>query len=106
MNFLRNLFRKDTFIIIAIYTAAHGLILLNKGVFADDWVLYGVDKKIIINRFIQTGNVLIGYFHSFLLSFKNGIVFYRILIFSAYLLSALSLNSVLKNVKKIDATSK
>ncbi|VVB88559.1 Uncharacterised protein [uncultured archaeon] len=101
-----NIFKKDYFLILILYTFAHGLILLNGGIYWDDWVLYNVDKAITIDRFWQNGAIWVGYFHGFLLSFENGIFLYRLSVFLAFFLSALFLNSILKNIREIDSTSR
>ena len=98
--------RSDIVLIFILYTLSNGLILLNNGIYWDDWVLYNVDKDLIINHFSQTGLPWVGYIHSFLLSFKNSLFLYRSIVFLLYLLSALFLNSILKNIREIDDTSR
>lgn len=100
------IFKKDWFLIFIFYFFAFGLILFNKGIFWDDWVLYNTDKKIIINTFRQMGIVWIGYFYAYVLFLKKAILFHRILVFSAYFFSILLLNSILKTIKQIDNSSR
>ena len=46
-----------------VYTLAHGLMLFNRGVYWDDWVLYNMDKGLIIDTFKQAGVFWVGYLH-------------------------------------------
>ena len=85
-----------------LYTLAHGLIVLNSGIFWDDWTLYNVEKSLIISHFTDAGFPWTGYLHVFLLSLNNGILFYRLTVLLSFLLSALLLNSILKNISEID----
>lgn len=100
-----NLFKKkDIFFIILIYSTAHIWILLNNGIFWDDWTIFNVNNQTIINTFIQAGYPLNGYFHVFLQS--HGVILYRLLTFVTFLIAALCLNSVLKNIKSLDTFSR
>jgi hypothetical protein len=98
--------KKDLLFIFIIYCISSGLILLNKGVFWDDWVLYNVNMHDIIDRFHQSGSIWPGYLHSFILTFDHSILFYRILIFFAYFFSAILLNKILYSIKEIDYISR
>jgi hypothetical protein len=83
--------------------------LLNRGVYYDDWVWYVMDKNSLMSAFAQLGNVLMGYYFGLasaqaLLGW--GISAIRVLTFLYYLVSALIFNSLLKTVREIDDASR
>lgn len=94
------------FLLITLYFLQNFLMLFNNGIYWDDWVLYNVDPAIIIDRFYQAGSPHIGYVHAFILSFEFGVFLYRILTFFCYLLAALFLMDILKNINEIGETSR
>ena len=53
----------DLSFLTLVYTLAHGLMLFNRGVYWDDWVLYNMDKGLIIDTFKQAGAFWVGYLH-------------------------------------------
>lgn len=94
------------FITMFLYSLAHGYILLMNGIYWDDWTLYDVESEAIVETFQRTGTIWVGYFHSFLLSFENGIWFYRIIVFISFLFAGLFLNQILSNIREISPFSK
>jgi hypothetical protein len=76
----------DLLLLTLIYTLAHGLMLINQGVFWDDWVIYNFDRALLSERFRQTGIGWIGYLH--LLVSWGGVSAYRAVAFASYLLAA------------------
>lgn len=105
-NFNFTYSKKPITLLIFLYTLSHGLILLNRGVFWDDWTLFNVDKKIIKATFYENGLPWIGYFHSFMFSFDMSIILYRGIVYLAYLFSAVFLYGILKNIKEINNTER
>lgn len=97
---------KDALWISLIYVLAHGLMLLNRGIFWDDWVWYMMDTESLIDVFSQWGNVYVGYYYNFVLRSDNSIFAFRAIIFLSYLISALLLNDVMKSIREIDDTSR
>lgn len=93
----------DWLIFVVIYCIANGVMLFNNGLYIDDWVFWNVPPEIVLDTIHQAGLFWFGYLHIFMFSFDNGILFYRILIFTSFLLSALLLNNILKIVKEIDS---
>lgn len=85
------------FIILA-YSLSYSLMLLNNGIYQDDWTLYNMQRETIIAIYRDQGHRWLAYFHNFLLSFDHAILIYRSLVFSAYLLAALILNNLVKRI--------
>lgn len=103
-NFFKT--QKENIIIFVAYAISFGLILFNRGLYLDDWVLFGVDKETVIKMFQETGSVWFGYLHYFLLSLPFGLFLYKLLIFLLYLSSAYLFKSVLKNIQEINKTGR
>lgn len=97
---------QDMFIVVILYSLSNFLMLLNNGIYWDDWVLYNVDPGITIDRFIQAGGPLTGSIHVFLLSFDSGIFLYRGLTFVFFLIAALFLIGILRNITEVGDTSR
>ena len=100
--------RKDYILIFILYSFSFGLILLNQGIFWDDWVLYKQNPNSILEMFKETGFFLHwpAYLYNFLLSINQGIFLIRLLIFVTYLFSAFFLNYVLSKIRIIDPLSR
>ena len=86
----------DLSFLTLVYTLAHGLMLFNRGVYWDDWVLYNMDKVLIIDTFKQAGAFWVGYLHVFVSG--GGVTAYRVVSFTSYLLAAWCLYAVLKGL--------
>lgn len=95
------LINRDIILVFILYSLSHGMILLNQGIYWDDWVLYNVDKKIIIDTFRQAGVPWTGYFHNFMLSLKYSVFSYHLLVFLAYFMAAVFLYNLLKKIDGI-----
>ena len=89
-----------TFIILG-YSFSYSLMLLNNGIYQDDWTLYNMKTKTITAIYHDQGHRWLAYFHNFLLSFDHAILVYRAIVFTAYLLSALILNTIVKRINFI-----
>ncbi len=90
----------DLLIISLCYTLSFSLVILNSGIFWDDWILYGNSAQNIIARFRSAGNAQSGYLHSFFQSLPHPILMYRLTVFVSYLFSAFALYYILKNIVK------
>src|SRR5665647_1877 len=60
----------------------------------------------MLDHFSQFGNIFLGYYFNLIFSLDNSVFIFRLLVFLAFLLSALLLNETLKTVKGIDHTSR
>ncbi len=107
INFsLTSLLKSDISIITIIYTFAHFLMLLNNGIFLDDWLYIDLDKNIMLDNFYQFGNIFLGHYFNLIFSLSNSVFIFRLLVFLAFLLSALLLNETMKSINDIDHTSR
>ena len=93
----------DWIVIIAVYSLSYSLMLLNNGIYQDDWTLYNMQRETIIGIYHDQGHRWLAYCHNFLLSLDHAILIYRFLVFSAYLLAALILNNIVKRIPFISA---
>lgn len=103
---LVNILKSDIFIIIIIYSLAHFLILLNNGIYWDDWIYFNWNINDMIYQFSQFGNVFLGYYFYYIFSLSFGVFLFRVLIFLSFLLSAILLNETLKTIKEINMMSR
>lgn len=90
----------DIFSLALFYSMAFGLIVLNNGIFFDDWCLYHVDKASIMRMFLQTGQPWKGAYHIAILSLNN-ILICRAVNFFCYLGAAFFLYGALKGIRAI-----
>ncbi len=107
MNSERNIY-KDYILIFILYSFSFGLILLNKGIFWDDWQIYMQNPNDVLEMFKGVGFFLnwSGYLYIFLLKINSGIFLIRLLTFLTYLFSAFFLNYVLSKIRIIDPLSR
>jgi hypothetical protein len=103
-----NKINSDIFFWFVFYLIAHGgILLILNAVYWDDWVLYRLDPKAIIERFTQQAGTLFyleGYMHLALL--KLGPWVYKVLTFILMFCSGLMLNLILKRHVAISAESR
>ena len=90
---------RDIFWIVTIYSLAYGVILLNDGIFWDDWVFYKAAKPIetLLTIGSEVGQPWIGY----ILLLSSSPIVYRIMVFCCYLFAALFLYKTLKTVSEM-----
>jgi hypothetical protein len=104
MKFIKsidNKYKTDFLIIFVLYSISFFLLLINLGVFWDDWVLYNMAPNIVLDTFNQAGSVGGGYFHNFFLSIGNSVTPYRILVFITYFFSSIFLYYILSSISEI-----
>ncbi|HKA46326.1 MAG TPA: hypothetical protein VKF40_30315 [Burkholderiales bacterium] len=92
--------RSDFLIVAGLYVGAHGLMLLNNGLYWDDWTIFGFPYAAVTQWYREYGLPLFGYYHLVLDSL--GVPAYRILVFLSYLVSAACLYGILTRVREID----
>lgn len=88
-------------LLVMFYTIAFGGIVFNTGIYYDDWTLFQSTAKTIIDMYKETGWVFWGYFHQLIQSLPFAVVWYRIITFAAYLLSALCLYGIFATIQWI-----
>jgi len=86
-----------------LYAFSYGLILLNRGIFWDDWVAFNTPVSILIAMDRQLGMFWTGFLSVFLISLPFGILLQRGLTFALYFISGIFLYNILKNIKEIKA---
>ena len=106
MVFKNRLINRDIVLIFVLYTLSHGLILINQGIYWDDWILYNVDGQILIEKFTQAGAAWTGYFHQFMLSLTNSFFCYHLLVFLAYFFASVFVYKILKNITELSSASR
>jgi len=109
MNKIQSFFTNNSRLIISItYLVAFSFILLNDGLYSDDWVHYDQDFATRMLLFKQHGFFAYSpvYLYELLLNSLAGVFVSRFLTFLVLLLSTLILYSVLKTIKEIEANSR
>ena len=92
--------KTDALVVLGVYGAAHGLMLLCNGVYWDDWYIVLGSPDTIANLYRHYGLPMFGRYHAALNSL--GIAGYRLVVFLSYLASALCLLAILGRVREID----
>lgn len=98
---LKSAHRQDhKLILFLFYFAAFWPLLLNSGVYWDDWVLYGQAPGTILRLFSESGTVLAGYLDAPLASISP--IYAKWFVFILYLLAMLALHQILLNTRLFD----
>lgn len=98
--------RRDRLIIALAYVLSWGAILVNRGLYWDDWTAVGRSSAAIVDGAREFGLPWVGYLYAGLFATPLPGLLGHILVFFAYLLSALLLHAVLRHVPgltRIDA---
>ena len=88
-------------VIAIVIILSQGLLLLNEGVFWDDWC-YFKEPELVLNHCKDLGIPLLGYFHYFIQYTDNPAFFYRLLLFLSLLISSLILYKTLHKLNFIE----
>ena len=86
-------------VLFCLYLLSFGLIVINPGIYWDDWTLINSNFSEIIEAFKQSGLSFFGHWHTLLLSVPQSILVYRSFIFLSYFLTGLFLLGILKKLK-------
>ena len=105
MMMIKNIFKKDAFLISLFYSLAYGITLFNDGLFLDDWSSYHVAKPALIAMAKAYGKPWDGYYLISILSLNTTLAS-RFVVFFSFLLSALFLNRILKEISQISDGSR
>jgi hypothetical protein len=87
---------RDRLVIGLAYTLAWGALLVNRGFYWDDWTLVGLSPAALVDGFRELGLPWAGYFFVALFALPLPGLVAHVLVFFAYLLSALILHAVLR----------
>jgi len=95
-----NIFNNRWVIILVVYTTSNLFLLLNSGVFWDDWILYALGDERITSEFVGNGVVYMGYIHIFLQNITNNpALLYHTLTFIIGLISTILFYHILNSFK-------
>lgn len=86
--------------IVALYFIGHGLMLVNKGYYWDDWTFYNIAPVDALGEFVENGNLWFGHYLRLLLAIEP-IVSPKVVIFASYLFAAVFLHRVLLTIPEI-----
>ncbi|TCK84905.1 hypothetical protein [Albibacterium bauzanense] len=78
-----------------LFVISNCLMLINPGVFWDDWTLYNMSDKGIMTQFHGNGAVIFGYMHVLLQKLPNAPIFYHLLTFVLQLISIYTLFKII-----------
>lgn len=100
---LKALFRNEYFLICMPYVLSYGLMLFNRGLFWEDWLIYNHTPADNISFFRDLGFFLAwpGYMFGLMNASGHFELIGRVLTFFSFLTAALCLNSVLRTVKEM-----
>jgi hypothetical protein len=88
------------FVLITLYSLSNFLMLLNHGVFWDDWIWVHLDRGTLLNGCAQLGYPLLGYLH---LALRHlGIEAYRGVTFVAFLVASVAVFGTLCRIEKLN----
>ena len=90
--------RWDRLIILAAYSLSWGALLVNRGLYWDDWTLAGVTPASLIGQFTELGMPWVGVLDAAVLRLPVPGLFGHAIAFGAYLLSTLLLHAVLRRI--------
>ena len=94
---------RDRLIITVVYAIAWGPLLVNRGLYWDDWTLLGRTPASLISGFTELGLPLGGIAYSALFSLPWPGLVGHALIFAAYLASSLILHAILRRLPGLSA---
>jgi hypothetical protein len=86
-------------IIVMTYVLSFGLILLNKGIYWDDWTIVNMNNEGLIHQFTNSGYLTFKYFLFSLLSFRDIPTIYRLITFFSFLGASLLMYNMLKKIE-------
>ena len=95
--------RIDLLIVAGAYCLAHGLMLLNNGIYWDDWLIVHGTLESITEEYREYGLPFFGYYHHALNQLGQlGVPAYRGLIFLSYLAAVLAFYAVVTRLEGVD----
>jgi len=98
---------RQTPALYALFLLSFGLMLLNQGMFWDDWTLLHLDAETRVSIFRQVGAPAVGWLHATLLSVgEYGVSVYRFLILVSYLFSSVLMLRLLIRIPALTNTER
>lgn len=89
---------RDRLVIALAYALAWGALVVNRGMYWDDWTLVGRSAASLVDSFAELGMPWAGYFHAAILSMPLPGLVGHLLVFAVYLVSTLLLHAVLGRI--------
>jgi len=97
---MNNIFKKYPFLsIVLFYLLGNFTLLINNGIYWDDWAIYNSTYEAIMTQFNGNGSPLFGYMHLFLLQSKYAVFMYHLLTVILQILTGYALWNSLKLLK-------
>ncbi len=93
----------DLLLICALYCLAHFPILLNTGLFWDDWGVYGISRDLIKTFYSEAGLPTAYFYHAFVE--QGGVFAYRLITFLSFLVASLCVLQILREAQLTDGLS-
>ena len=96
--------RSEHAIIFLAYTASYGLMLLNRGIYWEDWLIYNHTAADNVSFFRDLGFFMSwpGYLYGFIGQFAAPALICRFITFISFLTAAFCLNGVLATIREMD----
>ncbi|MBK8870695.1 MAG: hypothetical protein IPN19_06515 [Elusimicrobia bacterium] len=98
-SLLSNHTTKDIFLLIGVYFLSYGFMLLNPGIYWDDWFISTHTLPDLISHWGMCGGSLFIRIHHGILGYDNAVLIFRLLIFTAYFLGMIFFYLFLKEIK-------
>ena len=95
---------RDRLLIGLAYVLTWGLLVVNRGLYWDDWTLVGRSTQSLVETFLELGMPWLGFFHAALFSLLLPGLVGHVLVFGVYLLSSLVLHAVLRRIPALSRT--
>jgi len=95
---------RDRLLVGLAYALAWGALVVNRGLYWDDWTLVGRSTQSMVDTFTELGLPWLGYFHAGLFSLSLPGLAGHVLVFGVYLLSSLVLHAILRRIPALSRT--
>ena len=90
-------------VISVCYLLAHGLGLLNSGIFWDDWLWHSSTAAYVTKALTELGSPWGAVYFNYMVTLEHSILVFRTITFFSFYLSALALYSILKTIREISS---
>lgn len=95
---------RDRLLITLAYTLAWGLMLVNRGLYWDDWSLSGIGPAALVRTYVEVGLPWFGAVHAVLFSLPLPGLASHVITFVVYLLSSLLFHAILRRIPGLGRT--
>lgn len=91
----KELIRTPIVFVLVLYFFAHGMSLLNNGLYWDDWLWFNLEHNLIFDAAQEMGTTWGAHWGTFMMSLPYSILIYRLFIIICFMMSILFINSIL-----------